>query len=97
MDMRIFKNSYIVSIMMFIIFYVVFYFAGIGFAKVNVNGKIIQKYSWKYPLACALVIWLIWHYYLYPVPDDVIVKSVESISSKATLTNLPRINMAIWH
>lgn len=97
MDMRIFENSYIVSIMMFIVLYILFYFAGIGFVKTQVNGKIIEKYSWKYPLAGALVTWLIWHFYLYPVTESVTnIEAAPSVSNPVQST-VPKINMVTWH
>ena len=75
-----FKNSYVVAIIAFILLCVVFYLLGIGYTTiVEYSGepgclekgnctqtKLIKKFSWKYPLAIALIIWIIWHFYLYP-------------------------------
>ncbi len=98
--MRIFENSYIVSIIVFIVLYILFYFSGIGFTKTMVNGKPVEKYGWKYPLAGALIVWVVWHYYLYPVPDDtpnVTNTDTQPVSIQRMQQSVPRINMVTWH
>jgi len=35
-------------------------------SQVQKDGSVIKKFSWKYPLAIALVVWVIWYFYLYP-------------------------------
>jgi len=42
---------------------------GIGSTVQIVNGKPVKKSNWKYPLALALIIWVLWHFYLYPPAD----------------------------
>ena len=63
---HIYQNSYIVAIITFVILCVIFYFLQIGYSNKIANGKVIKKFSWKYPLAITLMVWLIWHFYLYP-------------------------------
>lgn len=63
---HIYQNSYIVAIITFIVLSVIFYFLQIGNKVVMVNGKIVRKFNWKYPLAITLVVWIIWHFYIYP-------------------------------
>jgi hypothetical protein len=66
MDMKIFKNSYVVAIITFVLLYVIFYLFGIGYYTEIVDGKPVNKVSWKYPLGLALIIWVLWHFYIYP-------------------------------
>ncbi len=63
---HVYQNSYIVAIITFIVLSVIFYFLQIGSKVVMVNGKVVRKFNWKYPLAITLVVWIIWHFYLYP-------------------------------
>lgn len=65
----IYQNSYIVLIISFILLSIICYIFGIGYSTQIQNGKIVRKFSWKYPLAISLIIWLIWHFYLYPPKD----------------------------
>ena len=66
---HIYQNSYIVTIILFVALCVIFYFLQIGTKKEIVNGKVTNKFSWKYPLAISLVVWLFWHFYMYPQID----------------------------
>jgi hypothetical protein len=70
MDMKIFKNSYVIFIITFILLYALFYLFGIGSYTEIVNGKPITKTSWKYPLGLSLIIWVLWHFYVYPDDTD---------------------------
>ena len=71
MDSKIFRNSYVIFVLAFIILYIFFYLTGIGQSVEIVDGKPVKKTSWKYPLGLSLIIWVFWHYYLYPVNDDI--------------------------
>ena len=62
----IYQNSYVVFAITFILLSVLFYLFEIGYSREIVNGKVVKKFSWKYPLAIALIVWLIWYFYLYP-------------------------------
>jgi hypothetical protein len=79
MDWNIFKNSYIAAITMFFVSYFFLYIFKIGYEKTEKNGKIVKKLSWKLPLIFALITWLFWYFYLFPV-DSVV---------KPPKTNIP--------
>ena len=66
----IYQNSFIVAILSFIILCILFYIFEIGYTFSITDGKIKKSFSIKYPLAAALIIWLIWYFYLYP-PQEV--------------------------
>jgi hypothetical protein len=72
MDNKIFHNSYVVMIITFIVLCVGFYLFGIGTDTVIENGVPKKKFSWKYPLAISLVVWVIWHFYVYPPPEEIV-------------------------
>ena len=65
-----------VAIITFILLSAIFYIFGIGYTTDLQNGKIIRKFSWKYPLAITLIVWLFWHFYLYPPPEEMETSSV---------------------
>lgn len=67
---QILKNSYVIFVLSFIILCIIFYLLGIGYGKEIKNGKVVKKFSWKYPLAIALLIWVFWHFYLYPPANE---------------------------
>lgn len=72
---RIFKNSYIILAISFIVLSILCYMLRIGYTtSVDSSGKVTKKFSWKYPLAISLVIWIIWHFWLYPPKDELITK-----------------------
>lgn len=68
---RLLENSYIMFALSFLVFFGIFYLFNIGTTQKVVNGKMVNRPGWKYPLALALIIWLIWHFRLYP-PKEVI-------------------------
>lgn len=63
---HIYQNSYIVAAIVFVVLCIVFYFLEIGYNVEIKDGKVIKNFSWKYPLAIALIVWIIWYFYLYP-------------------------------
>lgn len=76
-DLEIFKNSYVMFFISAIVLFAGFYFFYHEKKLVNVplqNGNFQQKYTytfnWKYPLAISLLIWIIWHFYLFPPPVE---------------------------
>lgn len=71
MDTKIFKNSYVILVISFIALYIIFYLFGIGYTTEVKDGKIVKKASWKYPLAISLFIWILWHFYVYPPPEEI--------------------------
>ena len=82
---RMFQNSYIIMAITFILLSIVFYLFEIGYStQLEYSGdpdclekgtckqtNIVKKFSWKYPLAISLIVWLVWHFYLYP-PQDLV-------------------------
>lgn len=76
--MDIFKNSYVIFVISFIILSVIVYLFGIGqqveLGTTIKDGKnkvtVDEKFNWKYPLGISLLIWAFWHFYLYPVDDN---------------------------
>lgn len=80
---QIFQNSYVVMIITFVLLSIIFYLFQIGYStSIEYTGepqclekgtcqetRIVKKFSWKYPLAIALIVWLVWHFYLYPPAD----------------------------
>lgn len=80
---HIYQNSYVAFILAFVLLCIIFYFLQIGYTTQIVNGKVVRKFGWKYPLAIALFIWIIWHFYLYP-PSDV---SFTNSDSSSTIKN----------
>jgi hypothetical protein len=65
-DAKIFQNSYIMAITTFVVAYVALYLLGIGYETKTVDGTEVKSMSYKYPLVIALVVWLVWYFYLYP-------------------------------
>lgn len=62
----VYQNSYVVAIIIFIILYIVFYLFQISCTTDIVDGKLVKKFNWKYPVAISLMIWLLWHFLLFP-------------------------------
>ncbi|MEM0354120.1 MAG: hypothetical protein QXW79_00925 [Thermoplasmata archaeon] len=66
------QNSYIVAIITFILLAAFFYIFKFGYTtQYQVENKashlkVVRRFSWKYPLAITLIIWLFWHFYLFP-------------------------------
>ena len=62
----IYQNSYIVAIIVFIILLIIFYVFKIGATtEITSDGKIVKKFNWKYPVAISLIVWLVWHFWLF--------------------------------
>lgn len=74
MGVEIFKNSYIMAIFSFVILYIIFYLSGIGYTITYKDDREIKVMSYKYPLILSLIIWMTWHFILFPHPDTVITK-----------------------
>ena len=56
-------------IIAFVVLCAAFYLFGIGFTTtIEPDGKINRRFSYKYPLAIALIIWLLWYFVLFPPP-----------------------------
>lgn len=94
---RILKNSYVIFFLSFILLFVIFYIFKIGSTQtVKPDGTIHQNANWKYPLAIALVIWVIWNFFLYPPPEEIeeIMKSKKTYGGNCT--NNQKINMDMW-
>ena len=65
-DYRIFENSYFVALITFILLTVFFYIFDIGFTTQVINEKPEKVFTYRYQIAIALVVWLIWQFFLYP-------------------------------
>ena len=65
-----FQNSYVVMIITFVFLCLFFYLFEIGYRTEMTNDKVVKKFSWKYPLAISLIVWLVWHFYLYPPAEE---------------------------
>lgn len=81
MHTSIYQNSYIIALITFIILAAIFYIFQIGTTIIVNNGKIEKKFNWKYPMAISLIVWLFWHFSLYPQE-----RQEKNISKKITNT-----------
>lgn len=103
---KLYQNSYIVLIITFILLCAIFYLFEIGYQiQVSPEGKVIKKFSWKYPLAISLIVWVFWHFYLFP-PNENINPPIsshsenipsENIISKNNRLAIQKINMVNWN
>lgn len=66
---KLYQNSYVIFILTFIILCLICYFFEIGYNVEVENGRAVKKFSWKYPLAISLIVWVVWHFYLFPPAD----------------------------
>lgn len=71
---RMYQNSYVVFVITFIMLSIFFYLFEIGYNIEIKDGKIVKKFSWKYPLAISLIIWLFWYFYLFPPLNKMIIE-----------------------
>ncbi len=84
----IFKNSYVVLFICFTMLCVIFYTFEIGYSIKVENNKVVREFSWKYPLGISLIIWIFWHFYVYPPPEELeydaggLFQSHESVSKQ---------------
>jgi len=70
MENKIFRNSYVIFGLSFVALYVLFYLLGIGLqTEIGDNGKPVVKSGWRYPLGLSIIVWVFWHFYMYPPPD----------------------------
>jgi hypothetical protein len=96
---HIYQNSYVVAFIVFVVLAIIFRLFEIGYNTSIKNGKVMKTFSWKYPLAIALMVWLFWNYYLYP-ESDVTKASPRSMTDDG-LTNeklsTQKINISNWN
>jgi len=65
---NLFKDSYFIAFLTFIIVCIVCWLFKIGYVPKsgnNLKDRIIN-FNWAYPLAIALLIWVLWHFCLFP-------------------------------
>lgn len=93
---NLFKNSYVMFVLSFIILYGLFYLLDIGTRVKIVDNKVSKKAGWQYPLAIALIIWVIWHFLLYPPKNIKTPESKQSAQFSSPPSNIPEINMKNW-
>jgi len=68
---KLWKNSYFVAICSLVILLIFFYVFKIGYTYTKTpEGKVVGTYNWAYPVAIALIIWVIWNFALYPQPEQ---------------------------
>jgi hypothetical protein len=97
----IFQNSYVILIITFIVLYIFFYLFDIGYHK-EIRDKdhtVVKKFGWKYPLAISLLVWVIWHFYLYPPAEEICTEDFEPIVYNKKIpaeSSIQKINMINW-
>ncbi|AVL94790.1 hypothetical protein ma404 [Moumouvirus australiensis] len=93
----IYQNSYVILVITFIVLCIIFYIFKIGYNTELKDGKVIKTFSWKYPLAISLIVWLIWHFYLYP-PGDISTDNIQT-PTNTMRPNVPtqKIIMENWN
>lgn len=104
---KIYQNSYVIFIITFLFLSIVFYLFRIGYQTSIENGKFVKKFSWKYPLAISLIVWLFWHFCLYPPSEEastnIVLPQKENFSSSINKylnrSNISsqKINMVNWY
>lgn len=92
MDINILKNPFVIFILAFVVLYILFYIFNIGYTTKIQNGAIVKKVGWKYPLAIALILWLIWYFILFPPQRHEHKESKGSIKENEGI----KINMENW-
>jgi hypothetical protein len=80
----IYQNSYVILVITFIAFSLICYIFRIGYNTEIRDNKVVKKFSWKYPLAISLVVWVFWHFYLYPPAENIIQSSRSANYSRET-------------
>jgi hypothetical protein len=100
-EYNLFKNSYVIFILSLLILSGLFYLLGIGFNyETDENGKIVKTFTFYYPLAFALIIWVLVHFFIYPQDEDTIKQEAAlsgGDSSYIRTVQGQRINMAHWY
>lgn len=64
----------------------IFYLFNIGF--VNAGDK--KVFSFKYPFAISLIIWVGWHFYLFPPDEEVI--NIKQTGGRHELNLMTKVN-----
>ena len=80
----IYQNSYIILLISFIIVSLICYVFQLGYNTEIKNEKLIKKFSWKYPLAISLFIWVLCHFFIFPPADINIETSTEIVNKTAS-------------
>lgn len=100
----ILKNSYLVAIIFFTIFYLFCYIFKFCYTFEYENQKIVSKFNFKRLIAYTLIIWLLWNFVLFP--QDNAWETNDKQQYKTDLKNLmknstnniqlQKINFEIW-
>lgn len=93
-EMDLLKNSYVILTISFVTLCIVFYLGEWGYSVTVVDGRPIKRFSWKYPLAISLIIWVVWHFYVHPPADEIAFTMVENPASPSLAHSAPKPNMA---
>lgn len=70
MDSKIFQNSYVIFGLSFCLIYLTFYLFGIGYVTTYEDDKPVRQMGWRYPLGLSIIIWVFWHYCMYPTDSN---------------------------
>jgi hypothetical protein len=88
MDTPLWQNSYIIFVVSLVLLLVIFNIFQIGVTyHRDATGKLKKQFSWAYPLAISIVIWAVWHFWLYPSGDGIIKGGNGSIGDLVGLDN----------
>jgi hypothetical protein len=63
---HIYQNSFVAMIFAFLLICMIFYIFHIGYSMDIENGTIVSTFNWKYPLAIAFLVWLLWYFVFFP-------------------------------
>ena len=86
---KIYQNSYIVLIITFVLLSIFCYLFEIGSVTQVQNGKVVKKFSWKYPLSISLIVWVVWYFFLFPPPEE-LKQNIPSDYSGTDVNNVPQ-------
>lgn len=87
----ILKNSYVILLLCFILLCMIFYLFEIGYTvRITSENKVIREFSWKYPLAISLIVWIFWHFYIYPSAEELEYERAEAIESHHIEASMPQ-------
>lgn len=68
---HLYENSYVVAIVTFVILLILCYVFDIGTQyRVNDKNQLQKSFNWKYPLALSLLVWVSWHFFVFPQSKD---------------------------
>jgi uncharacterized membrane protein (DUF106 family) len=93
MNKQIFKNSFFVFLLTFIVFYIIFVVINSRKVRGEFRNPLTVGSTWKYPLAIALVVWIIWYFFVFPPNGNCLFKKIQK--NKTDVCS-QKINMQNW-